>query len=185
MIAEIIRNNTSNGKAHLVGMSIGAQIIIQLLSKAPELVDHAIIGGTNIQKISHAESLLELLDYTIKVYEPVKNTDFFIKPICELITCLKIILTNLKNHLILIKNDSLNRILKENIFFKMPDGLEKIEVPVLVMVGEKDYTIIKESARSLLMSFPISEGYIAPNVGHAWNFEDPELFNRVFKKMDN
>ena len=60
MIAEIIRNHTSNGKAHLVGMSIGAQIIIQLLSKTPELVDHAIIGGTIVQKISHPESFVRI-----------------------------------------------------------------------------------------------------------------------------
>ena len=69
--------------------------------------------------------------------------------------------------------------------FKQPDGLEKIEVPVLVMTGEKEYKIIKESAEDLLMSLKISEGYIAPNVGHLWNLEDPNLFNLDFKKMDN
>ncbi len=182
MIAEIIRNHTSNGKAHLVGMSIGAQIIIQILSKTPELVDNAIIGGTIVQKISNPNSFLELLDYTIKVYEPVKNTDFFIKANMRTYNMPKTLFDKFKKSSLLIKNDSLNRILKENMFFKLPDGLDKIEVPVLVMVGEKDYTIIKESASDLLMSLPISEGYTAPNVGHAWNFEDPELFNRVLRR---
>ena len=62
-----------------MGISLGAQIILQILSKNPELVDHAIISGTLIQRTTQTESLLKLLDYAIKVYEPVKNTDFFIK----------------------------------------------------------------------------------------------------------
>ncbi len=37
----------------------------------------------------------------------------------------------------LIKPDSLNRILKENMMFKMPSSLEKADAPVLVMVGRK------------------------------------------------
>ena len=91
--------------------------------------------------------MLELLDYTIKVYEPVKNTDFFMKANMRTYNMPKTLFDKFKESSLLIKNDSLNRILKENMFFKLPDGLDKIEVPVLVMVGEKDYTIIKESAR--------------------------------------
>lgn len=41
MIIDIIRNKTHNGKAHLVGMSLGAQVIVKILSTAPEVVDHA------------------------------------------------------------------------------------------------------------------------------------------------
>ena len=134
------------------------------------------------KKFHTLNSFLELLDYTIKVYEPVKNTDFFIKANMRTYNMPKTLFDKFKESSLLIKNDSLNRILKENMFFKLPDGLDKIEVPVLVMVGEKDYTIIKESASDLLMSLPISEGYTAPNVGHAWNFEDPELFNRVLRR---
>jgi pimeloyl-ACP methyl ester carboxylesterase len=182
VIAEIIRNHASNGKAHLVGISLGAQIIIQILSKAPELVDHAIISGTLVQRISHIDSLLKLLDYTIKVYGSVKNTDFFIKANMRTYNMPKCLFDKFKESTLLIKNDSLNRILKENMIFKQPDGLEKIGVPVLVMTGDKDYKIVKESAEDLLMSFQISEGYIAPNVGHFWNLEDPKLFNWVLRR---
>ena len=146
MISDIIRNNTNNGKAHLVGISLGAQIILQILSQNPELVDHAIISGTLIQNISHTESLLKLLFDTVTVYEPVKNTDFFLKANMRTYNMPKYHFDKFKESTLNIKNDSLNRILKENIIFKMPDEIEKIEVPVLVMTGEKDYKIIKESA---------------------------------------
>lgn len=182
MISEIIRNHTSKGKAHLVGISVGAQIIIQILSKNPELVDHAIISGTLIQRNSHNESLLKLLDYAINVYKPVKDTDFFIKANMRTYNMPKYLFDKFKESTLVIKHDSLNRILKENIFFKLPDGLEKIEVPVLVMAGEKDYKIIKDSADDLLTSLKMSQGYIAPNVGHVWNLEDPNHFNWILRR---
>jgi pimeloyl-ACP methyl ester carboxylesterase len=182
MIADIIHDHTSNGKAHLVGISLGAQIIIQILSKTPELIDHAIISGTLVNKISNMEALLKLLDYTIEVYKPVKNKDFLIKANMRTYNMPKILFDEFKESTILIKNDSLNRVLKESTIFKLPEGLEKIEVPVLVITGEKDYKIIKESADVLLNSLQLSESYKAHKVGHLWNLEDPIQFNRVIRR---
>jgi pimeloyl-ACP methyl ester carboxylesterase len=182
MIADIIHDHTSNGKAHLVGISLGAQIIIQILSKTPELIDHAIISGTLVHRISNTESLLKLLEYATEVYKPVKNTDFFIKANMRTYNMPKFFFDKFKESTLLIKNDSLNRVLKENMIFKRPDGLEKIEIPVLVMTGEKDYKVIKESADVLLNLLPLSEGYEAPKVGHAWNLEDPIKFNWVIRR---
>lgn len=34
------------GKAHVVGLSLGAQTAVQILSTAPKVVDHAVITGT-------------------------------------------------------------------------------------------------------------------------------------------
>ena len=182
MISEIIRNHTCNGKANLVGISVGAQIILKILIKTPELVDRAIISGTLIQRTMHNESLLKLLDYAIKVYEPVKNTDFFIKANMRTYNMPKCSFDKFKESTLIIKHNSLSRILMENVFFKMPEEIEKVEVPVLVMVGEKDYKIIKDSADDLLMSLKISEGYIAPNVGHVWNLEDSNQFNSILRR---
>jgi pimeloyl-ACP methyl ester carboxylesterase len=181
MIINLIRSRFSGVKAHLVGLSLGGQIIVQILSMAPEVVDHALISGTLVRSISHAETLLKLLNYTVKVYKPVKDTDFFIKANMRTYNLPKSFFDEFKESTRLIKPDSLERILKENMLFKLPVGLEKAKVPVLVMAGEKDYKIIKESARDLIDVLPNSEAAVALKVGHLWNIESPELFNRVLK----
>ncbi|HMK54062.1 MAG TPA: alpha/beta hydrolase, partial [Methanobacteriaceae archaeon] len=79
MIIDLIHNRAQDGKAHLVGLSLGSQIIVQILATAPEVVNHAIITGTLVRSIPHSETLLKLLNYTFKAYKPVKDTDFFIK----------------------------------------------------------------------------------------------------------
>jgi pimeloyl-ACP methyl ester carboxylesterase len=181
MIIDIIQNQAQGGKAHLVGISLGAQIIVQILSKAPEVVDHALISGTLVHSIPHTETFLKLLNYLIKVYEPVKDTNFFIKANMRTYNMPKILFNEFKESTLLIKPDSLNRILKENMLFKMPNSLERAEAPVLVMTGQKDYKIIKESARDLLNILPNSKGAMALRAGHMWNMENSELFNNVLR----
>lgn len=181
MIIDIIQNQAHNGKVHLVGISLGAQIIVQILSIAPEVVDHVLISGMLVRSIPHTETFLKLLNYLIRAYEPVKDTDFFIKANMRTYNMPKSIFNEFKESTHLIKPASLNRILKENMLFKMPDGLEKANVPVLVMTGQKDYRIIKESAKDLLNVLPNSKGAMALKTGHMWNIENPDLFNNVLR----
>ena len=182
IIIEIINKRTLNGKANLFGISLGAQIIVQILSKAPQLVNQAFISGTLINTIPHSKTLLNLLDHTINEYAPVKDNDFFIKASMRTYNMPKDFFKVFKESTLLLKHDSLERILTENMLFKLPHGLEKVEAPIIIMTGEKDYKIIKESANDLLMSLSGSVGYMAPNLGHAWNLEDPDLFNLVLRR---
>ncbi len=181
IIVNLIKNRVYNGKAHLVGLSLGAQIIIQILSTVPEVVDHALISGTLVHSIPHTETFLKHLNYLIKAYEPLKNTDFFIKANMRTYNIPKNFFNELKESTHAIKPESFNRILKENMLFQTPSGLEKANVPVLVIVGEKDHKILKNSARDLMHVLPNSKTYVVPKLGHVWNLESPELFNRVLR----
>jgi pimeloyl-ACP methyl ester carboxylesterase len=181
MIVDLIRTRAKGGKAHLVGISLGAQIILQILSKAPEVVDHAMISGTLVHSIPHTETFLKLLNYLIKVYQPVKDTDFFIKANMRTYNMPKTLFKEFKESTLLIKPESLDRILHENMLFQMPEGLNHADVPVLVMAGGKDYKVIKESAQDLLEVLSNATGITAPKLGHVWNIENPHLFNRVLR----
>ena len=84
-----------------------------------------------------------------------------------------------KQSIAMVSDDSLERILTENMKFNLPDGLEELNVPVMVVVGEKDYRIIKKSAIKIVEKIPGSKSAMACNVGHLWNLESPELFNQM------
>ena len=184
-ITNIIQDRAHNGRAHLVGISLGAQIILQILSTTPNVVDHAVVSGTLMRTIPQTETILKLLDYAIKIYTPVKDTDFFIKANMHTYNIPKHLFENFKQSTQLVNHDALERILIENMLFKLPDGLEKVKTPVLVMAGEKDYKIIKESAYNLIKTFQISKGYMAPKLGHLWNLESPDLFNKILRSWIN
>ena len=52
-VAELIREKAHGGKAHVVGLSLGAQVAVYLLAQAPELVDHAVISSALLKPMAH------------------------------------------------------------------------------------------------------------------------------------
>lgn len=180
-IVNLIRERAHGGKAHVVGISLGAQIAVEMLSKSPEIMDHVLISGTLVRRIPATNFLLKLLDYTIKSYMPIKDTDFLIKANIRSYNFPKEYFKTLKEATKSISSDSLNRILHENMLFKIPEGLEKANNPVLIISGGKEYGIIKESAKDLNEVLHNSQYCVAENMVHAWNLTEPEFFNSVLK----
>ncbi len=181
-IIDLVESKAHDGKAHLVGMSIGAQIILQILSKAPEVVKHTLISGALVNSTSPTGNFQKLLDYLLKVYIPVKNDNLSIGSYIRSYNIPRGFIRKFKESTYVISEDSSDRIIRENLLFEKPKGLEKAHAPVLVMSGEKDYRIIKESADYLLQIIPNSKGAVAMKVGHMWNMENPELFNDVLRE---
>jgi hypothetical protein len=56
--------------------------------------------------------------------------------------------------------------------------LETNETKLLVMAGEKDYSIIKDSSKEI-MKHCHAKGALAMGGGHLWNMETPDNFNEV------
>ncbi len=181
MIIDIIKNHAHGGKAHLAGLSLGAQIVVQILSTAPEVVDHALVSGTLVRNSQPTETFSKLLDNLIETYLPDKNKTIRIMSYVRSYNIPKNLRSKFKESTYIIEPDSLNKIIRENMLFRMPDNLEHSDVPVLVMTGEKDYRIVNESAINLLNVLPNSKGAMALKVGHLWNIENPELFNEVLR----
>lgn len=181
IISELVQTHAHNGKAHFVGISLGAQIVLQILATAPESVDHVFISGTLVCNKPKKQTMLKLLDYITKVYEPIKSTDFMIKANMRTYNLPKTLFSNFKESTRHIGPDSLTRILIENISFKPPANLDKVEIPTLIMAGEKDYEIIRESMYYLMKILPNSEAAVALKYGHLWNLESPKLFNTVLR----
>ena len=181
MISQLVNEHAHDSRAHFVGVSLGAQIIIQIMATHPELVDHAMISGTIIRRTQQTETILKLLDYAINVYVPVKDTEFFIKANMRTYNLPKDLFFKFKESTILIEKEGLKRVMTENMIFKLPNDLDKIEMPVLIMAGEKDYQIVKESSLDLMNIIPNAQGAVALKFGHLWNLESPELFNKVLR----
>jgi len=180
-IIDIIKNKAKNGKAHLVGLSLGAQIVVQILSTAPEVVDHALISGALVRNSQPTESFLKLLDNLITLYLPDKNKTIRIMSYVRSYNIPRNLHSKFKESTHAIEPYSLDKILRENMLFRMPSGLNNVNIPVLVMAGQKDFIIIKESAVNLLNVLPNSKGAMALKVGHLWNIENPELFNKTIR----
>lgn len=57
LLAQLIRNHAINGKAHIIGHSLGAHVAINLASLYPELINDVFISGFEIYPLSKLSNL--------------------------------------------------------------------------------------------------------------------------------
>ncbi|MDA0655003.1 MAG: alpha/beta hydrolase [Proteobacteria bacterium] len=67
-------------------------------------------------------------------------------------------------------------------FYDIEDELKRVEVPVLIMLGDQDAHCI-EGSWFLKKTMPRAGILTFPMGGHVLNLEDPDLFNRAFSEF--
>lgn len=176
-VNELIRRRAHGKRAHVVGLSLGGQITAALLAVAPEVVDHALLSGTLVRPVPG----VRLVNALVKLYKPFKDLDFMIRANMQPLGLPEKYFAQVKEDTRLMTADGLAHVFTENMRFSPPSGLSRANVPTLVMAGQKEYDVMRKSACDLVKMMPKAKAYLAPNVGHAWNIQNPELFNRTLR----
>ena len=184
MIINLIKERSCNGKAHVIGLSLGAQITVQILSMDPKTVDHALISGTLAREI-YGPKTLKMLNVLFKAYMPFKDTDFLIKLNMKSNGVPMEYFDEFKKDTKTLTLSSLRNVIKENMSFRIQDELCKVKNPVLITVGENEQKITYKSAIDLNKCLPNSKAYEVTNLGHNWPLESPILFNNVLRAWIN
>ena len=182
-VIDIIKERAHGGKAHVVGLSLGAQVTVQILSMAPEVVDHAVITGTLVREVGSSFSIFMAIFY--KIYMRLKDIDFFIKMGMKAQSIPLKYFNDVKKDTKALTWSSLNNITKENSSFRLSEGSCKAKNPVLILLGEKEVKVVYESAVDLNKCLSNSKAYKAANLGHTWPLESPELFSSVVRAWIN
>lgn len=171
-VAAIIREK-ANGRAHVVGLSMGGAVAVTLLAQHPDLVDHVVISGT-AQPIG---PLLAWLNNLNAPFLKMMSKDQIANTLAKQFG----IPTSMQEHIEDIK------LLTPEAILRTSDVLKDIVVPleatnpVLVCVGGKETFVAKNMARKYVHTLKNARGMIAPNVGHVWNLQSPELFTNTVR----
>lgn len=176
-INDLIRRRAHDKRAHVVGLSLGGQITTALLAAAPEVVDHAVLSGTLVRPLPG----VSLINAMVKLYMPFKDLDFMIRANMQPLGLPEKYFAQVKEDTRLMTAEGLARVFTENMRFSAPAGLSRANVPTLVLAGQKEYGILRKSACDLVNVMPKAKAYLAPNVGHAWNIQNPDLFTRALR----
>lgn len=188
-IAELIQTRAHDRKANVIGLSEGAQIVVALLAMAPELVDHTIISSALVHPLPGASIMtpkLIALSYRWSV-TPFKNNEWWIR-------------TNMKYAAGVpekyypqfsqafkeLTESGFTNIIVENQRFRLPQGLERVKAPTLILVGKNEYSVMHQSARDLASAISSAQAYevihkrkMSLAEEHNWNLTAPELFTQT------
>ncbi len=168
----LIDDRAHSGHAHLIGISLGGQIALDLLSVAPNIVDRAVISGTLVRPIPGRR----LIDLLARAYMPFRNIDFLVRANQRSQGVPNRYLPQFREDTRNLTAAGFARILSENASFHIPYGLRFVDVPTLVLVGERELGATRQSARDIVATLPNAQGRIAAGARHNWALEDPALF---------
>ncbi|HEY7418859.1 MAG TPA: alpha/beta hydrolase, partial [Ktedonobacteraceae bacterium] len=186
-IATLIRERAHGGRAHVIGLSEGAQITVQLLGSAAEVVDHAIISSALVHPLPGMGLLgpraLTLI-FTLFA-APFQNSDAYVRLNMRYGNGLpEQYFREAREDTRQMTAASFAHIMLENQRFRIPAGLNQVQVPALIIAGQHELALMRQSARDLAAALPAGRGYLIAfskrlAEEHAWNLHRPELFNAV------
>jgi pimeloyl-ACP methyl ester carboxylesterase len=191
LIADLIRTQAHGGVAHVVGLSEGAQITVELLSSAPDVVSSAVISSASLRPIPGTSWLTPAVlaaTYYSSV-APLKNWDAWIRLNMKYAAGIPDqYFANFKRDFQSITRDAWVNLMRANVTYRLPAGLDRVASPVLVVVGSKEYPAMHQSARDLIANIPHAQGY-AVDLGkratlaeeHNWALSAPEIFTDMVR----
>jgi pimeloyl-ACP methyl ester carboxylesterase len=158
-IAELIRLKAHNGKAHVIGHSVGGIILIQLLAKYSGLLGHAIVASanlipSNIYKFLGSKIVSSCMSFVVR-----KNKKF------NFVTTDLLMKLNME---IIMHSD-------------IPEELSKIENSVLFISGKKEIKSIKQSVKNSIRIIPNSKGAFIKKANHDFPLKKPDLFIEIIE----
>lgn len=188
MVVELIQHEAFGGKAHVVGLSEGAQCVVELLSRAPEVVDHALISSALLRPVPAMWMYSRgMFAWSYRLFmAPLNRNDWWIRLNMQKAAGLADeYYPRFKHSFQDTTEEEFVDVMFDALHYRMPKGLEKATSRTLVVVGNKEYRQMQDSARDLLRVLPNARGVIV-SLGakarlpeeHNWAMTAPDLFAR-------
>ncbi len=176
-VAELIRSRVDTGRAHVVGLSLGAQVGVQLLATEPKLVDRAVLCGTAINRVPFVQLTRRLLAL------PARNSMYrrMVRGYRNAWQA-KVPATHLEEYredVRLITTGQLADVIMAAAGFTLPEGLEKSASPTLFVTGGKELPVVRRWAAALAQQMPNGVDGVAIGMPHDWPSRYPDLFSRT------
>lgn len=176
-IAEIIRTRATNGKASVVGLSLGGYVTLDLLARHHMLIERAVMSGITAAPLNFGKMMM----LQLKVMSRLMKLPPMIWLQAKMLNIPSEDYAAYAEGVRAMSRQSLMKVYDEILFMEAPQSLSQVHIPTLVVAGSKELQPILEGTQTVANLMPNAEGYLIPDVHHGWNGEAPELFNRMLR----
>ncbi|ARZ62078.1 MULTISPECIES: alpha/beta fold hydrolase [Bacillus] len=176
-IIELIEEKGQGKTVIVIGFSLGAQVLIAMLSMKPNLIQYAMINSALVKPIPFSKTLISSLSLTYclvksKTFSKIQAKSMYID---------ETQFDNYYHDSCQINKNTFVRILEENMSFTIPKSFKDANSNILVTVGDKEKRIMKDSMTEILENNTNCTGIIIPEIGHGISLANPILFNTIIE----
>lgn len=191
--SELIRAEAHERKAVVIGLSEGAQVVVQMLASTPEVMEGAFISSALILpmpggKMYTSRGLISAL-FRMSV-TPFRNTDWWIRLNMKYAAGIpEAYYVQFKKNFQEMTEDQFVNLMVANQTFRMPEGISNAQIPILICYGNHEYKAMKRSAQKLAHSLGVNRVYqidlrkdstLAGE--HNWAMTAPQAFADAVRK---
>lgn len=168
-------------QAVICGLSMGGAVSLRFVELYPHSVRALVICDTTSKAdTNEAKYRRENAIHSIKRYGMQSFVDGFVESVLDTDTLIRRSdLVALVRNMILTTSPvgACGALLAQAARTDTSDTLERINMPAMVIVGERDSITPPDVAQSMHQRIPNSEFHVIPDAAHVTNLENPEVFN--------
>lgn len=177
-IADLIRNRAHGGRANVVGLSLGGVIGLQLVADHPDVVARAMLTGVLGAGLPGAKAYAILT----AAFMPLARWRPMIALSARTLKVPAADLEAMAEELRRLDSRVVSQTLLDVAAFRPPVVLAHRAHPVLLVAGSREHQGIRATVRTVLDRLPQGVGGLVPKGLHTWNWQFPELFNRMLRE---
>lgn len=175
-LAELIATQTSAGRAHVVGLSLGGATALTLLSRHPQRVDHAIVDGAGVKVGSVAA-----LRLGIRMVAPLLRFEPVVRVIAGSLGIPAAGYAAFREDLQAASPDAFSRSFGQALSLPLPANLSQLNHPTLLVAGGRELHSTHEGMRRVAEALPHAVAMVVPGYGHGWVGAAPALHCRMVR----
>ncbi|WP_435748713.1 alpha/beta fold hydrolase [Microbacterium sp. PMB16] len=172
-IAAIIRERAVDGRAHVVGLSMGGVIAVHLAARHPDVIRSCMVTGammTGIRGLQRRLAELQLRAWDRRWFwkaqaalfrVPAESREQFIAAGIG------------------VRKETALGMYGEIFAGSMPSGRFAYAGPLLAIAGEREPKDVRAAFAALRRALPQTRTWIAPGMRHIWSIQDPDLFTQT------
>lgn len=173
-VADVIRERIPGRSAHVVGISIGGAVALQMLCDEPRVLDHLLVSGTATRMPSFLESLNRLDEKSVRLLNRERLAESLISQYHVPQAYRSLLLADLRKA----KPEALLHVSRVLTKVELPT---ESKVPTLIVVGQEEPFVTKHAAYEMSRALSGATCVLVPGVGHLWNLEAHDLFTQTVR----
>lgn len=172
-IAELIGERALDQQAHVIGLSLGGFVAVQLLRRHPDIVRSCILSGSALSGYRFFERRL------VAAQIPLWRQRWYWALQAKLFRIPEESLAQYIEDATAPSQQTNAAMVHEITNHRLPPQPLNYTGPILAVAAEHDGAAIRNGLKDLREIVPQTSTWIAPGVHHAWQTEAPELFARM------
>jgi pimeloyl-ACP methyl ester carboxylesterase len=176
-VADLIATRAHGGVAHVVGLSLGGYVGVDLAAGRPDLVPSALVSGVNVLPFPRP-ALMRMAGYAMA---PFMTRTPMLRANARALGVPSEDFAGYAEAARSTARGTFLRVGRELLDYRVPDAAGTSSSRVLAVAGAKEHELIRRSLTTIAGAFPDGLARVVPGVGHAWNGERPALFAELVR----